>query len=46
MKNIKYELVRYLLVGNTLKVNGQILINGDKNVIYTRRKTKRYKNHF
>jgi hypothetical protein len=46
MKSIKSELVRYLLAENTLKSNGQILINGDKNVIYTRRKSKRYKNLF
>ncbi len=46
MESIKLELVRYLLVKSILTSNGQTLINEDKNVIYTGRKSKRYKNLF
>lgn len=43
MESIKSELVRYLLVKNILTSNGQTLINEAKNVIFTGRKSKRYK---
>lgn len=46
MESIKLELVRYLLVESKLTSNGQTLINEDNNVIYTRRKPKRYTNLF
>lgn len=46
MKNTKLEIVRYLLGENINKTKRQMISNGDKNVNYTRKTTKRYKQHF
>ena len=46
MKSTKLEIVRYLLGENINKPNRQMISNGDKNVNYTRRTAKRYKQYF
>ncbi|GEM_PF-2595578 len=46
MGNTKLKLVRYLLAEILNKPNRQMISNGDKNVNYSGKTPKRYKQYF